>query len=130
MKSFSFHSLLLLHFFDIYANLFKLCIFGDSRMVYCEKCGTLDIDKESFFCPSCGYDLPQSNYDPLSIKDLSDFFNLSSLVESARKFSTDFQSQFVSYRESFKRFFLGMAYPANSIQYNGKAEYCVKKRKN
>ena len=33
-------------------------------LVYCEKCGTLN-DDESFFCSSCGIDLPRSKSEPI-----------------------------------------------------------------
>jgi len=33
-------------------------------LLYCEKCGTLN-DDESFFCSSCGIDLPRSKSEPI-----------------------------------------------------------------
>jgi hypothetical protein len=54
------------------------------KLVYCEKCGTLN-DDESFFCSSCGSDLPRSKSEPIVFGKSSEDVVKASPVKSSVK---------------------------------------------
>ncbi|UCE13508.1 MAG: zinc ribbon domain-containing protein [Candidatus Heimdallarchaeota archaeon] len=74
-------------------------------MVHCEKCGSVNED-ESFFCSSCGGDLPRSQREPIEFGKSQVDNGLASPVKPPKslvKSSRSVKSQF----ESSKRYFFG-----------------------